>query len=264
MGNGYHSPSRDSNRYETSSPDASARRSPSRRSHRHRSSRRDRHHRHSPSRDPARAYDQQYLPNIQPPQSFADHSRIPAPMQYIPSVRLPLLRLGGSSFMAAPTVFMQPRLVVPPAPPVPAIVPVYIPVPPAPRQPLPTLHLAPQLPPPASLQPHATRADQQRSNLVHNVMHQFAEQHRPRLQLLQLRPHPQIRQPPPPELTIPMPAPNVVTTSTETKIDAGIQAEVPRQDGFVIEPGLFQVSQRLYSYARCLLFHRHFFEMLLV
>jgi hypothetical protein len=43
-------------------------------------------------------------------------------------------------------------------------------------------------------------------------------------------------------LHVPMPALNVVTTSSDTKIDTGIQVEVPRQDGFVIEPGLFQVS----------------------
>jgi hypothetical protein len=39
-----------------------------------------------------------------------------------------------------------------------------------------------------------------------------------------------------------MPVRNVVTTSSDTKIDTGIQVEVPRQDGFIIEPGLFQVS----------------------
>ena len=136
--------------------------------------------------------------------------------------------------MTAPHVYAQPR------PTAPAIVPVYIPIPP--RPPLPSLHLQPQLPPPASLSPLATRADQQKFAVVQNVMQQYAGQHRPRLQLLQLRVPPQLR-PPGPDLNVPMPAPNVVTTSTDTKVDKDVQAEVPRQDGFIIEPGLFQVSQ---------------------
>jgi hypothetical protein len=71
-------------------------------------------------------------------------------------------------------------------------------------------------------------------------MHQYAESNRPRLQLLQMRPHP--RTTTTADLHVPMPAPNIVTKSADTKIDTGVQAEVPRQDGFMIEPGLFQVS----------------------
>ena len=73
-------------------------------------------------------------------------------------------------------------------------------------------------------------------------MHQYAEQNRPRLQLLQLRYHPQAQPPLAPTMQVPMPASNVLSTSTETKVDTGVQAEVPRQDGFFLEPGLFQVS----------------------
>ena len=76
-------------------------------------------------------------------------------------------------------------------------------------------------------------------------MQQYAEHHRPRLQLLQLRAHP--RGPPTGDWSVPMPASNVVTQSSETKIDTGVQVEVPREDGFVIEPGLFQVSSCLSS-----------------
>jgi hypothetical protein len=71
------------------------------------------------------------------------------------------------------------------------------------------------------------------------MMHQYAEGNRPRLQLLQMRAPPRTATT---DLRLPMPAPNVVTTSADTKIDTGVQAEVPRQDGFLIEPGLFQVS----------------------
>jgi hypothetical protein len=72
------------------------------------------------------------------------------------------------------------------------------------------------------------------------MMQQYAESNRPRLQLLQMRSHPRINTTA--DLNMPMPAPNIVTTSSDTKIDTGVQVEVPRQDGFVIEPGLFQVS----------------------
>lgn len=156
-------------------------------------------------------------------------------MPYAPSIRLPLLRLGASVINTAP-ILTQSRLqtsVYPPAP-------VYIPAPVQIRPPLQMLQFAPQLPPPAALSPRATRADQQKSAYVQNIMHHYAEQNRPRLQLLQLRYHPQPA--PTANLTVPMPAHNVVTTSTDSKVDAGIQAEVPRQDGFILEPGLFQVS----------------------
>lgn len=163
-------------------------------------------------------------------------------MQYAPAVRLPLLRLGGPSFIGAQNAFVHPRFAVTPisTAPTTSIVPIYIPVPP--RPPLPSLHLAPQLPPPASLSPRATRADQQKFSVVQNIMQQYVGQHRPRLQLLQLRHHPELRSGP--DLNIPMPAPNVVMTSTDTKVDKDIQVEVPRQDGFVIEPGLFQVNNQ--------------------
>jgi hypothetical protein len=153
------------------------------------------------------------------------------------SIRLPLLRLGGPPVITAPMI-IQSRLQPPPV----AVYPsglIYMPTT-TPRPPIPMLHLAPQLPPPASLSPQATRADQQRLFYVQNIMHQYADQNRPRLQLLQMRPRPRTNTTT--ELHIPMPAPNIVTTSSDTKVDAGIQAEVPRQDGFIIEPGLFQVS----------------------
>ena len=132
----------------------------------------------------------------------------------------------------------QSRLPPPPSVAIYSSGPVYVPT--APRPPFPMLHMAPQLPPPASLSPRATRPDQQKLFYVQNMMQQYAESNRPRLQLLQMRSHPRINTTA--DLNMPVPAPNIVTTSSDTKIDTGVQVEVPRQDGFVIEPGLFQVS----------------------
>ncbi|CAF4834973.1 unnamed protein product, partial [Rotaria magnacalcarata] len=58
----------------------------------------------------------------------------------------------------------------------------------SPPRPLAMLHLAPQLPPPTSLSPRATRADQQKFVCVQNLMEHYANSNRPRLQLLQMRP----------------------------------------------------------------------------
>jgi hypothetical protein len=70
------------------------------------------------------------------------------------------------------------------------------------------------------------------------------------------------------DLHVPIPVPNIVTTSSDRKIDTGIQAEVPRQDGFFIEPGLFQVSFIFFYTKKKILFisinHSHFCVMLLV
>ncbi|CAF1551660.1 unnamed protein product, partial [Adineta steineri] len=183
---------------------------------------------------------QQPFPQIQQ-QPVYDQVRVPAPIQYTSSLRLPLLRLGGPVMTSAP-MFTQSRFPMPPQPPPPVTVyptgPVYVSSTPRPAYPIPMLHLAPQLPPPVSLTPQATRADQQKLAYVQNIMHQFTDHNRPRLQLLQMRPHPRTHTNN--DLQIPMPAPNIVSTSSDTKVDAGIQAEVPRQDGFIIEPGLFQ------------------------
>jgi len=162
---------------------------------------------------------------------------VPAPIQYVSSVRLPLLRLGGAVIAATP-ILTQPRLPPPPTVAVYPSGPIYVST--APRPPIPMLHIAAQLPPPASLSPQATRADQQRLSYVQNIMQNYAQSNRPRLQLLQMRPHQRSNMTD--NLQVPMPAPNIVTRSSDTKIDTGIQVEVPRQDGFVIEPGLFQVS----------------------
>ena len=129
---------------------------------------------------------------------------------------------------------MPPVAVYPPRP-------VYVTVSTPPRSSYPMLHLAPQLPPPAALSPQATRADQQKLTYVQNIMHQYAEHNRPRLQLLQMRPHPRTTTTTTADLQIPMPVPNIVSKSSDTKVDVDIQADLPRQDGFVLEPGLFQV-----------------------
>lgn len=138
--------------------------------------------------------------------------------------------------MIAPPTFTQARLAAPP--PVAIYAPAPAPVSALPRPPLPMLHMASQLPPPASLSPQASPADRQKLYYVQNMMNQYAGSNRPRLQLLQMRAPPRTNT----DFHVPMPAPNVVTTSTDTKVETGIQVEVPRQDGFIIEPGLFQVS----------------------
>ncbi len=210
---------------------------PSQDSYNRRSPTRDPSSRRSSSQDPQRRRHQSF-PQIQPPPppSLYDQTRVAAPIQYVSSIRLPLLRLGGPVLTAAP-MMTQSRLQPPPVAVYPSG-PIYVPT--ISRPPLPMLHLAPQLPPPVSLSPQATRADHQKLSYVQNMMHQYADQNRPRLQLLQLRQRPRTNTAP--DLHIPMPTPNIVTTSSDTKVDAGIQAEVPRQDGFIIEPGLFQVS----------------------
>ncbi|CAF3863443.1 unnamed protein product [Adineta steineri] len=225
--------------------DPYSRRSPTRESHRRRSPTRDPYSHRSSSRDRQQYHhhqqqQQQPFPQIQQ-QPVYDQVRVPAPIQYTSSLRLPLLRLGGPVMTSAP-MFTQSRFPTPPQPPPPVTVyptgPVYVSSAPRPAYPIPMLHLAPQLPPPVSLTPQATRADQQKLAYVQNIMHQFTDHNRPRLQLLQMRPHPRTHTNN--DLQIPMPAPNIVSTSSDTKVDAGIQAEVPRQDGFIIEPGLFQ------------------------
>jgi hypothetical protein len=155
---------------------------------------------------------------------------------------------------------------LPPPPPLVAVYPsqpIYVST--APRPPFPVFNLAPQLPPPASLSPRATRPDQQKLAYLQNIMHQYAEQNRPRLQLLHMRLHPRNTTA---DLHVPIPVPNIVTTSSDRKIDTGIQAEVPRQDGFFIEPGLFQVSFIFFYTKKKILFisinHSHFCVMLLV
>ncbi|CAF1984679.1 unnamed protein product [Rotaria magnacalcarata] len=211
------------------------RQSPTRDAYSHRSSSRDRHHDHHHHHQP-----QQQFPQIPPPPSSSyDQVRAPVPIQFTPSIRLPLLRLGASAISAPPITVTQTRLPLPAAP-----VTVY---PPrsayiSPPRPLAMLHLAPQLPPPASLSPRATRADQQKFVCVQNLMEHYANSNRPRLQLLQMRPRPRTNDTT--DLNIPMPTSNVVTKSSDTKVDTGIQVEVPRQDGFVIEPGLFQTLLR--------------------
>ncbi len=224
------SPTRDPYSHRSPTRDSHSRRSPTRESHSHRSPTRDRqrHHHHHQQQ-------QQYFPQIQAPPSSYDQIRAPAPIQYVSSIRLPLLHLGGPPIAATP-MFTQSRL--PPPVNVYPSGPIYVST--ASRPPFPMLHIAPQLPSPASLSPRATRPDQQKSSYVQNIMHQYAEQNRPRLQLLQMRPY--RRMDATTDLHVPMPAPNIVTRSSDTKIDTGIQVEVPRQDGFVIEPGLFQVS----------------------
>lgn len=255
---GHYPSSRDSRTHRTSARDPYGQRSPTRDPYSHRSPTRDSHRHQSPtrgphshrssSRDPHRHHyqqqqqQQQYFPQIQHGPLTYDHTRAPVPIQYVSSIRLPLLRLGGPVPVATAPMFTQPRL--PPPPPGPAYPsgPIYVSTT-APRPPFAMLNLAPQLPPPTSLSPRATRADQQRLGYVQNIMNQYAEHNRPRLQLLQMRAPP--RSHPTTDLHIPMPVPNVVTTSWDTKVDTGIQAEVPRQDGFIIEPGLFQVRSFL-------------------
>ncbi len=228
------SPTRDSHSHRSPTRDSHGHRSPTRDPYSHRSSTRDRqrHHHHEQQQQ-----QQRYFPQIQAPSSSYDQVQAPVPIQYVSSIRLPLLRLGGPSITITP-MFTQPRLLPPPPPPVYPSGPIYAST--APRPPLPMLHIATQLPPPASLSPQATRIDQQKLSYVQNMMHQYAGNNRPRLQLLHMRPHP--RTDTTTDLHVPMPVRNVVTTSSDTKIDTGIQVEVPRQDGFIIEPGLFQVS----------------------
>ena len=233
---------RDPNSHRSPTRDISSRRSPTRDSRSHRSPTREPSSRRSPTRDRHRHHhrhqqDQQqpYFPQVQPPFSSYDQVRAPAFVQYGSSVRLPLLRLGGPSMIAPPT-FTQARIAAPP--PIAVYAPAPIPVSAPPRGPLPMLHMASQLPPPAALSPQATPADRQKLYYVQNMMNQYAGSHRPRLQLLQMRAPPRTNT----DFQVPMPVPNIVTKSTDTKVDTGIQAEVPRQDGFIIEPGLFQVS----------------------
>ncbi|CAF2630558.1 unnamed protein product [Rotaria sp. Silwood2] len=225
--------------------DSNSRRSPTRDPHSHRSPTRDAYSHRSSSRDPQRdRQHHQYFPQIPVPPSSYDQVRAPATIQYIPSIRLPLLHLGGPVYTTT-TMLTQARLPPPPPPPPPPVAvyparPIYVPA--APRPPLPMLHFAPQLPPPVAISPRATRADQQKFSCVQNIMHQYAESNRPRLQLLQMRPP--LKTLNTTQIDVPMPAPNIVTTSSDTKVDTGIQVEVPRQDGFVIEPGLFQALLR--------------------
>ncbi len=233
------SPTRDPYSHRSPTRDSPSRRSPTRDPYSHRSSSRERqrhhHHHHHHHQQQQQQQQQQYFPQIEAPPSSYDQIRAPASIQYVSSIRLPLLRLGGPPIAAAP-MLIQSRL--PPPVTVYPSGPIYVST--APRPPFPMLYIAPQLPSPASVSPRATRADQQKSSYVQNIMHQYAEQNRPRLQLLQMRPY--RRTDATANLHVPMPALNVVTTSSDTKIDTGIQVEVPRQDGFVIEPGLFQVS----------------------
>ena len=238
---GHRSPTRDASGHRSPTRDTSGHRSPTRDSRSHRSPTRERSSRRSPTRDRHRhhhRHDQQqpYFPQLQPPPSSYNQIQAPTTIQYSSSVRLPLLRLGGPS-MIAPSVVTHARLGAPP--PIAVYAPPPAPVSTPPRPPFPMLHMATQLPPPTSLSPQATPADRQKLYYVQNMMQQYAGNNRPRLQLLQMRAPPRTNNTT--EFQVPMPAPNVVTTSTDTKVHTGIQAEVPRQDGFIIEPGLFQV-----------------------
>jgi len=220
--NGHHSPARDTHDRRSPTRDPYSHRSPTRDNrHSRRSPTRDHHHRH---RSPQRQQ-QPYFPQMQGPPTTYDLYRAAAPVQYVPTLRLPLLRLGAPVFNPTTSPMIQPRFLPPPA---------------SLHPPLPMLQMATQLPPPASLSPQATRVDQQKLAYVQNMMHHYAENNRPRLQLLQLRAPP--RTTTNNELQIPMPASNIVTKSSDAKVDTGIQAVVPRQDGFILEPGLFQVS----------------------
>lgn len=222
------------------SQSSTGRRSPTKDPHSRRSPTRDMYNNpRSPTRDTHRDRQHpQQFPPVQPPVSPYHQVRPVAPVQHVSSVGLPLLRLGGARFITGPSAVPQIPVSLPP-PPITAYHPTQPYVPVAPR-PLAMLHLPPQLPPPVAISPQAVRLEQQKHSFVQNIMQQYVETNRPRLQLLQMRPHRRTTETN--ELMIPMPAPNVVTKSTENKVDAGIQAEVPRQDGFVIEPGLFQVS----------------------
>ena len=273
---GHYPSSRDSRSHQTAFQDPYDRRSPTRDPHSYRSSTRDPYSHRSPTRDPSsrrsptrdkrrhRHYpqqqQQQYFPQIQAPPSAYDQVRATVPIQYISSIGLPLLRLGGPSIIAPPMI-TQSRL-PPPPPPVTVYPSGAMQISTMPRPPMPMLHLATQLPPPAALSPQATRLDRQKLTYVQNMMHQYADGNRPRLQLLQMRPHP--RTTTTTDLHVPMPAPNGLTRSSDTKIDTGIQVEVPRQDGFLIEPGLFQVSFHSFNENRKLfilnLHFSHFYE----
>lgn len=238
---GHRSPTRDTSSHRSPTRDPSGHRSPTREYRSHRSPTRERSSRRSPTRDRhghRHHHDphQPYFPQLQSAPSYYNQTQGPMPVQYSSSVRLPLLRLGGPSMMA-PSVVTHARLAAPP--PIAVYAPPPMPVSAPLHPPLPMLHMATQLPPPTSLSPQATPADRQKLYYVQNMMQQYAGNNRPRLQLLQMRAPPRTNNNT--DFQVPMPAPNIVTTSTDTKVNTGIQAEVPRQDGFMIEPGLFQV-----------------------
>ena len=102
---GHYSSSQDPYNRQSPTRDPHSRRSPTREPTSHRSSSRDQrrhsHHHH------------QQFPQIQPPSSSYDQFHAPGPIQYVSSVRLPLLRLGGPVVTAAP-ILIQPQLPPPP------------------------------------------------------------------------------------------------------------------------------------------------------
>ena len=157
-----------------------------------------------------------------------------AQVPYPSSIRLPLLRLGYPTVNQAPPSNFYPTSQAPSFPRI-----AYSPAPKVAQLPIPRLQFAPQLPAPAALSPRSTRADQEKNAYVQNVMSKYGEQARPRLQLLQLRPPASL--PNNPQLNVPMPAPNVLTTSSENKVETGVQVEVPRRDGYEMDPELFKV-----------------------
>ncbi|CAF0987159.1 unnamed protein product, partial [Didymodactylos carnosus] len=86
--------------------------------------------------------------------------------------------------------------------------------------------------------------EQQKHSFVHNIMQRYAELNRPQLQLLRMRPpqtHSDTIEP------LPLPTTNIVSSSADAqkeKVHIAVQAEVPRQDGYMLEPGLFQALLR--------------------
>jgi hypothetical protein len=220
------------------SPNSSHRRSPTRDLSSRRSSRRNLSSRRSSRRDRHEVSHQQYLPTIRPNSVFYGQTQSSIPTQYASSVRLPLLRLGFGVSMPGPAQ-------IPLQPPPILAVPFYSARPVVPnysslyRMPIP--HVPPQLSPPTSLPAYAAHHDQQKPFHVQNMAASSTDNHRPRLQLLQLRSNPS-KNTAIPDLVVPMPAPNIVTTSTETKSNAATQVDVPRKDGFILEPDMFQVS----------------------
>ena len=225
--------SRGSPSHQLSYQDLSSRRSPTKDPYSHRSSSRDlqrqQHHR-------------QHFPSIQPSTSSVNQVLAPASIQYVPSIRLPLLRLGASitSTTSMPT---QVRL-----PAYPSQFADYIPrtmqIPTPPRLLLPMLYLAPQPAPLVSASPRPTRTDQKKLSYVQSIMQKFSENNRSHLQLLEMRSHPKMDDTA--DLAVPMPASNIVTTSSDTKIEKDTSAETPRKDGFYIERDTFQVGPIFY------------------
>lgn len=253
--NGRHSSRRESPHRLRHSPDSHDRQSPTRRSSRNHSPRREHSSRRSPTRHDSKHYTDHHghqhsqIPHHYPNPNFHGASTQPA------SFRLPLLQLrnpwNNQGFVA--------HYQTSPSLPIPRL-PTFTHMPTASHVATTQVHSFPQSQMALPVQPLATFSselpiqDNRMNPYGQQLVQRYIQQHRPRLQLLQLRFTPPSVSNPKPETTIttvkdfeiPMPAPNVLATSTE-KSHTAVQVDEPRRDGFVIEPDTFKVRQTFFS-----------------